>query len=50
VVQAQPPPAPKGVVAYPESAAATSGQAFFVLFGRGRRGQSFRSAFRVALP
>ncbi|MGE5048739.1 MAG: hypothetical protein ACM3PC_09240, partial [Deltaproteobacteria bacterium] len=50
VVQAQPPPAPKGIVAYPESVAATAGQAFFVLSGRGRRGQSFRSAFRVALP
>ncbi|HET9751308.1 MAG TPA: hypothetical protein VFP52_00035 [Myxococcales bacterium] len=50
VVQAQPPPAPKGIVAYPQSVAATGGQAFFVLSGRGRRGQSFRSAFRLALP
>jgi hypothetical protein len=50
VVQAQPPAAPKGMVAYPESVAATSSQAFFVLSGRGRRGQSFRSAFRLALP
>jgi len=49
-VPAQPPPAPKGTVAYPESVAATGGQAFFVLSGRGRRGQSFRSAFRLALP
>jgi hypothetical protein len=50
VVQAQRVLAPNGIVAYPESVAATAGQAFFVVAGRGRRGQSFRSALRIALP
>jgi hypothetical protein len=49
-VPAQPPMAPKGIVAYPESLAAAEGQAFFVLAGRGRRGQSFRSGWRIAVP
>ena len=50
LVPAQPPRGPNGIVAYPESIAATSGQAFFVLFGRGRRGQSLRTGWRIGLP
>jgi len=49
-VPGQPPAAPRGIVAYPESVAATDGQAFFVLFGQGRRGQSFRAGWRIAVP
>ncbi len=49
-VRAQAPRGPAGLVVYPESVAASPGQAFFVLFGRGRRGQSFRTGWRIFLP
>jgi hypothetical protein len=49
-VAADPPRAPPGIVAYPESIAGAGGQALFVLAGRGRRGQTWRGGWRVATP
>ena len=49
-IPAQPPPAPRGIMAYPESIAGASGQVFLVLAGRSRRGESWRGGWRVAAP
>ena len=49
-IDADPPPAPRGIVAYPESMAAADGQVFLVLAGRSRRGQSWRGGWRLAAP
>jgi hypothetical protein len=45
-----PPRAPPGIVAYPESIAGAGGQVFFVLAGRGRRGEAWRTGWRLAAP
>jgi hypothetical protein len=49
-IEAGPPRAPPGIVAYPESIAGAGGQAFFVLAGRGRRGEAWRTGWRLATP
>jgi len=49
-IAADPPPAPRGIMAYPESIAGAKGQAFLVLAGRSRRGESWRGGWRVAAP
>ena len=49
-VPADPPHPPSGIVAYPASIAGAGAQAFFVLSGRGRRGQSWRGGWRIAAP
>lgn len=49
-IETVPPPAPPPIVAYPESIAGAGGQAFFVLSGRGRRGEAWRSGWRLAAP
>jgi hypothetical protein len=49
-VAADLPRAPPGIVAYPESMASAGGQDFFVLAGRGRRGQSWRGGWRTGPP
>jgi hypothetical protein len=49
-IDAHPPPAPRGIVAYPESMAAADGQVFLVLAGRNRRGEGWRGGWRLAAP
>jgi hypothetical protein len=49
-IAAEPPPAPRGIMAYPESIAGAKGQAFLVFAGRSRRGESWRGGWRVAAP
>jgi len=49
-ISAQPPPAPRGIVGYPESIAGAQGQVFLVLAGRSRGGESWRGGWRVAAP
>jgi hypothetical protein len=49
-IDGYPAPAPRGIVAYPESMAAADGQVFLVLAGRNRRGEGWRGGWRLAAP
>ena len=44
------PRAPAGIVSYPDSIAGDRDQALLVLFGRSRRGQSWRAGWRLPAP
>ncbi|HTO96434.1 MAG TPA: hypothetical protein VMK66_05260 [Myxococcales bacterium] len=49
-VPADPPRAPPGIMAYPQSIAGARGQDFLVLAGTSRRGQSWRGGWRLGAP